>query len=191
MNIYSKRLQGSCYSKCNEALETSAENPNSVMTSHYPDMGSASYWLREISFNQSDALPSSSLWTGLWSSGELGRGKAPPPPFPFPFLAIFFPKQRACSQATQIWVVMRHQYGISALVSKTPFRGEFSGNVVKGFFLRLFGNETLDQWFKQCPSPWKKYKMCFHRPLKIEFPESFMTITMVNVYMYWILYKSL
>ena len=38
-----------------------------------------------------------SLWTGLWSSGELGRGESPP--FPFPFLAIFFSKQRACSQA--------------------------------------------------------------------------------------------
>ena len=36
-----------------------------------------------------------SLWTGLWSSGELGRGESPA--FPFPFLAIFFPKQRACS----------------------------------------------------------------------------------------------
>ena len=43
VNIYSKRLQGSWYSKCNEALETSAENPHSTMTSHYPDMGSASY----------------------------------------------------------------------------------------------------------------------------------------------------
>ena len=32
------------------------------------------------------------LWTGLWSSGELGRGKA----------NFFFPKQRACSQATPL-----------------------------------------------------------------------------------------
>ena len=39
-----------------------------------------------------------SLWTGLWSSRELGRGKS----FPFPFLATFFPKQRACSQARTI-----------------------------------------------------------------------------------------
>ena len=29
----------------------------------------------------------------------LSTGSLPPPPFPFPFLAIFFPKQRACSQA--------------------------------------------------------------------------------------------
>ena len=43
------------------------------------------------------------LWTGLWSSGELGT---------FPFLAIFFPKQRACSQVThnapvEIWTRQR------------------------------------------------------------------------------------
>ena len=29
---------------------------------------------------------------------------------------------------TQIWVVMRYQYGISALVSQTPFGGEISGS---------------------------------------------------------------
>ena len=32
---------------------------------------------------------------------------------------------------TQIWVVTRHQYGISALVSQTSFGGEASGNVAK------------------------------------------------------------
>ena len=31
--------------------------------------------------------------------------------------------------ATQIWVVTRHQYGISTLVSQTSFRGETSGGV--------------------------------------------------------------
>ena len=36
---------------------------------------------------------------------------------------------------TQIWVVTRDQYGISALVSKTSFRGETSGGVAK---CRLF-----------------------------------------------------
>ena len=41
-----------------------------------------------------------SLWTGLWSSGELGRGKSLPfPCYFFPQTAIFSPKQRACSQA--------------------------------------------------------------------------------------------
>ena len=33
------------------------------------------------------------------------------------------------SSTTQIWVVMRHQYGISVLVSQTSFGGETSGNV--------------------------------------------------------------
>ena len=32
---------------------------------------------------------------------------------------------------TQIWVVTRHQYGISALVSQTSFGGETSGSVAK------------------------------------------------------------
>ena len=32
---------------------------------------------------------------------------------------------------TQIWVVMRHQYGISALVSPISFGGETSGSVTK------------------------------------------------------------
>ena len=32
---------------------------------------------------------------------------------------------------TQIWIVTRHQYGISTLVSQTSFRGETSGGVTK------------------------------------------------------------
>ena len=32
---------------------------------------------------------------------------------------------------SQIWVVTRHQYGISALVSRTSFGGETSGSVAK------------------------------------------------------------
>ena len=31
---------------------------------------------------------------------------------------------------TQIWIVTRHQYGISALVSQTSFGGEISGSVL-------------------------------------------------------------
>ena len=42
---------------------------------------------------------------------------------------------RPIRSATQIWVVTRHQYGISALVSLTSFRGETSGDVSK---CRLF-----------------------------------------------------
>ena len=37
--------------------------------------------------------------------------------------------------ATKIWVVTRHQYGISAIVAQTSFRGETSGGVAK---CRLF-----------------------------------------------------
>ena len=39
--------------------------------------------------------------------------------------------------ATQIWVLRRHQYGISALVSHTSFRGESSGGVAN-FIGRFF-----------------------------------------------------
>ena len=41
---------------------------------------------------------------------------------------------------TQIWVVTRYQYGISALVSQTSFRGETSGGVAK---CRLFSLARL------------------------------------------------
>ena len=41
---------------------------------------------------------------------------------------------------TQIWVVTRHQYGISALVSQTSFSGETSGGVAK---CRLFSQATF------------------------------------------------
>ena len=42
---------------------------------------------------------------------------------------------RPIRSTAQIWVVTRHQYGISALVSQTSFRGETSGSVAK---CRLF-----------------------------------------------------
>ena len=41
---------------------------------------------------------------------------------------------------TQIWVVSRNQYGISALVSQTSFGGETSGDVAK---CQLFSRATL------------------------------------------------
>ena len=41
---------------------------------------------------------------------------------------------------TQIWVVTRHQYGISALISQTSFREETSVGVVK---CRLFSQAAL------------------------------------------------
>ena len=41
-----------------------------------------------------------------------------------------------------IWVVTRHQYGISLLVSQMSFRGETSDDVAK---CRLFCQGTIDQ----------------------------------------------
>ena len=48
---------------------------------------------------------------------------------------------RPIRSTTQIWVVTRYQYGISALVSQTSFRGETSGGVEK---CRLFSQAMLD-----------------------------------------------
>ena len=48
---------------------------------------------------------------------------------------------RPIRSTTQIWVVTRHQYGISAVVSQTSFRGETSGCVAK---CRLFSQAILD-----------------------------------------------
>ena len=60
------------------------ERRNSIlMTRHYPDLGSASDWLNQISH-----------------------------------------AARPIRSTTQIWVVTRHQYGISALVSQTSFSGK-------------------------------------------------------------------
>ena len=70
------------------------------MTRHYPDLGSASDWLNQISH-----------------------------------------AARPIRSTTQIWVVTRHQYGISALVSQTSFGGETSGSVAK---CRLFSQASAD-----------------------------------------------
>ena len=68
------------------------------MTRHYPDLGSASDWLNQISH-----------------------------------------VARPIRITTQIWVMTRHRYGISALVSQTSFRGETSGGVAK---CRLFSQAS-------------------------------------------------
>ena len=49
---------------------------------------------------------------------------------------------------TQIWVVTRHQYGISALVSQTSFGGETSGSVAK---CRLFSQARVTGACKVVP----------------------------------------
>ena len=71
------------------------ERRNSIrMTRHYPDLGSASDWLNQISH-----------------------------------------AARPIRRTTQIWLVTRHQYGISAIVPRSSFGGETSGSVAK---CRLF-----------------------------------------------------
>ena len=60
------------------------------MMRHYPDLGSASDWLKQIS-----------------------------------------QAARPIRSTTQIWVVTRHQYGISALVSQTTFDRETSDGVTE------------------------------------------------------------
>ena len=67
------------------------ERRNSIlMTHHYPDLGSASDWLNQISY-----------------------------------------PARPIRSTTQIWVVTRYQYGISAFGSQTSFDRETSGSVAK------------------------------------------------------------
>ena len=70
------------------------------MTRHYPDLGSASDWLKQISH-----------------------------------------AARPIRSATQIWVVTRKQYGISARVPQTSFYGETNGGVAK---LRVFVQVTSE-----------------------------------------------
>ena len=71
------------------------------MTRHYPDLGSASDWLNQISH-----------------------------------------AARPIRSTTQIWVVTRHQYGISAHVSQMSFRGETRGGIAK---CRLFSQAKAFQ----------------------------------------------
>ena len=70
---------------------TSEHRNSTLMTGHYPDLGSASDWLRQISH-----------------------------------------AARPIQSQAQ---VSRHQYGMSAFVSQTSFRGKASGSVTK---CRLF-----------------------------------------------------
>ena len=43
-------------------------------------------------------------------------------------------------RTTQIWVVTRHQYGISSVVTQSSFRGKTIGGVTK---CRLFSKSTI------------------------------------------------
>ena len=74
------------------------------MTRHYPDLGSASDWLNQISH-----------------------------------------VARPIRSSTQIWVVMAHQYGISALVSQRSFGGETSGSAFKSRLFSQASNSREEQ----------------------------------------------
>ena len=76
------------------------------MSSDYPDLGSASHWLKQI------------------------------------FHAI------PIRITTQIWVMKRHQYGISAVVAQTSFPGETNGDVVK---CQLFSQVIIVK-------PWSQFR---------------------------------
>ena len=76
-----------------------AQRYSILMTRHYPDLVSASDWLKQIS-----------------------------------------QAARPIRSTTQVWVVTRHQYGISALVCRTSIRGETVGGVAK---CRLFSQATF------------------------------------------------
>ena len=88
----------------------SNERRNSIlMTRHYPDLGSASDWLKRA-----------------------GTSLQP------------------IRSTTKIWVVTRHQYGISALVTQTSFCEGSSGDLAK---CRLFSQATIaghDLFFVCC-----------------------------------------
>ena len=70
---------------------------------------------------------------------------------------------RPIKSITQIWVVTRHQCGISALISQTLFRGETTGGVAKcRLFLRLalwITDETLHLAFDVFSLGWFKVKL--------------------------------
>ena len=70
-----------------------------LMTRHYPDLGGAFDWLKQISLTT-----------------------------------------QPIRNTTQIWVMTRHQYGISALVSQRSFGGESSGSVTKSPKVSCFLN---------------------------------------------------
>ena len=58
-------------------------------------------------------------------------------------------------RTTQIWVMMPHQHGISALVYQTSLRGETSGSVVKcQLFSQAISMSTYSKWICLLPGDW-------------------------------------
>ena len=75
------------------------------------------------------------------------------------WLNQIFHAARPIRSTTQIWVVTRHQYGISTLVSQTSFGVEASGSVAKCWLFSQANNHdtttvlepSFGQWTKQTP----------------------------------------
>ena len=65
---------------------------------------------------------------------------------------------------TQIWVVTRHQYGISALVSRMSFGGETSGSVAKCW---LFSQAILAAVQQKDSTPESEKAAEIERPMNI------------------------
>ena len=59
-----------------------------------------------------------------------------------------FPATRPSKSTKQIWVVRRHQYGISALVSQTSFGGKTSsGSVAKCWLFSQANHQLSSRWY--------------------------------------------
>ena len=54
---------------------------------------------------------------------------------------------RPIKSSKQIWVVRRHQYGISALVSQTSFGGKTSGSVAKCRLFSQANHQLSSRWY--------------------------------------------
>ena len=65
------------------------------------------------------------------------------------------------TSASRFWVVTRHQYGISAVVSQTTFGGKKNSGVVGGCFLRLI--EFISFCVLTFPGSCRQIWPCFGR----------------------------
>ena len=87
---------------------------------------------------------------------------------------------------TQIWVVTRHQYGMSALVSQTSFRGETRGSVVK---YRLFSHATSTMVVHvgvSCFLPGSRVSLCrFENASEMKMVPCRSTVVRKRFYMKW------
>ena len=113
-----------------DVRETSPGN-SILMTRHYPDLGSASDWLNQISH-----------------------------------------VARPVRSTTQIWEVMHHQYGISALISWTSFGGQTSGSVAKSQLAVFSGYKLSHVCFLTRSGKWRGRK---------DYPQKHIPMKWINI----------